>query len=267
MERELSRPYAIHSDTECQRLERQAILARLPDHLSFISVPPHARILDAGCGSGSMARLLASANPTSRIVGVDVRHDYVAFARERAVQEGLTNVGFQQGDIFHLPFPDATFDVVWSKYVLQWVKEPHLAIAEFRRVGKAGAFIVCANFDGFAVTHWPEDPVLQPVLERVFRSLVDPFIGRKMAPMFKAAGLAGIKVDFEPDRLFTNIGAIDPERRRNWVEQLAAARSYIVEIIGGEAQADNLVSTFLAYQDRADTCSYTALYFVRGSVP
>ena len=143
MESELSRPYAIHSATECERLERQAILARLPDHLSFISVPPHARILDAGCGSGSMARLLASANPTSRIVGVDVRHDYVAFARERAAREGLTNIEFQQGDIFHLPFPDASFDVVWSKYVLQWVKEPHLAIAEFRRVSKAGVRRMC----------------------------------------------------------------------------------------------------------------------------
>jgi ubiquinone/menaquinone biosynthesis C-methylase UbiE len=214
-----------------------------------------------------MARLLASAHPTARIVGVDVRHDYVAFARERAAQEGLTNIEFQQGDIFDLPFPDASFDVVWSKYVLQWVKEPHLAIAEFRRVSKAGGFIICANFDGFAVTHWPEDPALQPLLDRIFRGLVDPFVGRKMAPMFKAAGLADIKVDFEPDRLFTVIGAIDAERRRNWVEQLTAARPYIVKIIGGEAQADNFVSAFLAYQDRADRCSYTALYFVGGTVP
>jgi hypothetical protein len=69
--------------------------------------------------------------------------------------------------------------------MLQWVKEPHLAIAEFGRVSKAGATVVCANFDGFAVTHWPEDPVLQPVLERVFSGLVDPFVGRKMAPMFR----------------------------------------------------------------------------------
>ena len=85
--------------------------------------------------------------------------------------------------------------------------------------------------------------------------------------MFKAAGLVDIKVDFEPDRIFTVIGSIDPERRRNLVEQLTAARSYIGKIIGGEAQADNFINAFLAYEDRADTCSYTALYFVRGTVP
>ena len=214
-----------------------------------------------------MARLFASKHPDAEVVGVDLRADYVAYARSRAEREGLKNIAFQEGDIFHLPFPDAAFDVVWSKYVLQWVKEPRAAVAEFRRVTKQGGDVVCCNFDGFAVTHWPEDPALQPTLEYVFPRLVDPFIGRKMAPMFMDAGLIDIKLDFEPDRLFTTIGAIDPERRRNWVEQLKAAQPYIVQILGHERQADEFIDAFLAYQDRPDTCSYTALYFVRGIAP
>jgi ubiquinone/menaquinone biosynthesis C-methylase UbiE len=126
-----SRPYAIHSTTECDRLERQAMLAGSADHLSHVPVPSHAHILDAGCGSGSMSRLLASTHPDAKVVGIDVRSDYVAYARERAAQEGLNSVEFREGDIFHLPFSDAEFDVVWSKYVLQWVKEPQLAIEGF----------------------------------------------------------------------------------------------------------------------------------------
>lgn len=264
---ERSRPYAIHSAGECERLESQAALAGLPEHLRFVQVPTGARILDAGCGSGSMARLLAAAHPDAHVVGVDIREDYVEFASKRAAQEALQNVEFQPGNIFHLPFAEASFDVVWSKYVLQWVGDPHLAIAEFRRVTRPGGLVVCANFDGFAVTHWPVDPVLQPKLEEVFAQLVDPFIGRKMAPMFMDAGLVVGEVVFEPDRLYTIIGAIDPERRRNWAEQLAAARRYIAKILGGERQADQFVEAFLAYQDRSDTGSYTALYFVCGTVP
>ena len=61
-------------------------------------------------------------------------------------------------------------------------------------------------------------------MERVFPVLVDPFIGRKMASLFALAGLVDLAVHFEPDRLYTVVGRIDPERRRNWVEQLAAAR-------------------------------------------
>jgi ubiquinone/menaquinone biosynthesis C-methylase UbiE len=121
---EHSRPYAIHSAVECDRLERQAALAGLPDHLCFVPIPVQAHILDAGCGTGSMARLLATTHRDAQVVGIDLRADYVAYAAERASEEGLHNIEFRQGDIFSLPFADATFDVVWSKYVLQWVKEP-----------------------------------------------------------------------------------------------------------------------------------------------
>jgi SAM-dependent methyltransferase len=262
-----SRPYAIHSAVECERLERQAALVGLRDHLRFVRIPSQARILDAGCGTGSMARLLAATHRDAQVVGIDVRADYIAYAAERANQEDLRKIEFRQGDVFSLPFADSTFDVVWSKYVFQWLKEPHRAITEFRRVTKRGGVVVCANFDGFAMTHWPEDPMLQPQLKEVVPQLVDPFIGRKMAPMFMGAGLVDVKVDFEPDRLFTIIGAIDPDRRQNFADQLSAARSYITTILGGEYKADQFATAFLRYYDNPETCSYTTLYFVRGTVP
>jgi 2-polyprenyl-3-methyl-5-hydroxy-6-metoxy-1,4-benzoquinol methylase len=101
---EYSRPYAIHSSTECERLEKQAALAGLPDHLRFVPVPPQARILDAGCGSGSMTRLLASTHRDAHVVGIDLRADYISYARERASQEGLHNIEFQR-----TPPPRAAF--------------------------------------------------------------------------------------------------------------------------------------------------------------
>jgi hypothetical protein len=74
-----------------------------------------------------------------------------------------------------------------------------------------------------------------------------------------------VAVHFEPDRLFTIVGQIDAERRRNWVEQLTAARPHIARILGGERAADKFVEAFLGFQDRPDTSSYTALFFVRGT--
>jgi SAM-dependent methyltransferase len=213
-----------------------------------------------------MARLLAAKHPEARVVGVDLNLDYLAYARKRAQSEHLGNLTFEPGDIFQLPFPDASFDLIWSKYVLQWTKDPALAVAEFRRVTKPGGSVVCCNFDGFALTHWPEDPGLQGDAERVFSALVDPFVGRKMAALFSQAGLKDIAVHFEPDRLFTVVGQIDKERRLNWVEQLTAARRHIVRIMGGEHEADAFVEAFLHFNDRPDTSSYTALYFVRGTV-
>lgn len=263
-----SRLYAIHSDSECDRLERQAILAGLAEHLVRLAgLPPLTSILDVGCGSGSMARLLAAKYPGARVVGIDVRADYIAYAREHAHVEGLNNLTFEQGDIFHLPFVDGAFDLVWSKYLLQWLKDPAPAVAELRRVTSPGGSVICCNFDGFAVTHWPEDPELQGAAEHVFSELVDPFIGRKTASLFAQAGLTDLAVHFEPDRIYTIVGQIDAERRRNWAEQLTAARPHIARILGDEGVADKFVEAFLSFQDRPDTSSYTALFFVRGTVP
>jgi SAM-dependent methyltransferase len=228
------RIYAIHSDGECERLEAQALLAGVSDHVIHVPAQPGMRILDAGCGSGSMAREIAKAASGSTVLGIDLRDKYVDYARRRAQAEGLQNLTFEAGDVRALPFPDGAFDIVWTKYLLQWVAEPMRAVRKFARVRRPGGVLVTANFDGFAVTHEPPDPAIQPMTEFVFGGLVDPFIGRKMAGMCRAAGLIDIDVKMEVDRVFTVIGKIDPDRRHNWEIQLSAARDRIAELLGSQ---------------------------------
>jgi ubiquinone/menaquinone biosynthesis C-methylase UbiE len=106
------RQYAIHSDRECDRLERQAVLAGLENHLPHVPVPAAARILDAGCDSGAMTRCFGSHYADASVIGVDIRDDYVSYARGRAAKDALQNVEFRQGSVFNLPFANASFDVV-----------------------------------------------------------------------------------------------------------------------------------------------------------
>jgi ubiquinone/menaquinone biosynthesis C-methylase UbiE len=101
--------------------------------------------------------LAGGKTPRCAVVGVDLRSD----ARERVRGERLDNPKFEQGDISNLQFRDGAFDLVWSKYVLQWLKDPAPAVAELRRVTAPGGSVICSSFDGFAVTHWPEDPMVQ----------------------------------------------------------------------------------------------------------
>src|SRR5207344_2523466 len=79
-------------------------------------------------------------------------------------------------------------------------------------------------------------------------------------PHLPQAGLTDLAVHFEPDRLFTNVGQIDPERRRNWMEQLTPARPHIARIMGDEGLADQFVDAFLSFQGRPVTSSYTTLF-------
>jgi ubiquinone/menaquinone biosynthesis C-methylase UbiE len=261
---EQSLPYVIHSDEECERLELQARLANIQGHLRHLPVSPNSRVLDVGCGSGSMSRLIARSFPQAEVIGVDVREQYLDFARARARDEGIRNLTFQSGDVFALPFPDASFDLVWSKYLLQWLREPRNALAEMKRVTKPGGFVVSCDYVGFGVEHYPTAPDFAREISDVMAALVDVNIGRKVAPFMISLGFREVSVEMETDTLFTVIGSIDAERRQNWQTQFQAAHPHIAQIVGSEAKADALIDRFLAHYDDPATCSYTALYFTRG---
>jgi len=263
---EYSLPYVIDSDEECERLEKQAQLARIEGHLRHLPITAGARVLDAGCGSGSMARLIARSFPEVDVVGVDLRQQYLDFAEVLARSEKISNVSFRRGDIFNLPFSDGSFDVVWTKYVLQWVKLPKNALAELKRVTKPGGSVVSCDYVGFGTKHYPTASDLDADLRKVIGALVDCDIGRKVAPFMIALGFRDVAVDVETDRLFTVIGRIDPDRRWNWEKQLQAAHSHIAQILGSRAAADRLGERLLSHYDDPATCSFTELYFTRGRV-
>jgi len=262
-----SRPYAIHSNEECERLELQARLAKINGHLKYVSVPSGGRVLDVGCGSGSMSRLIARSFPSAEVVGVDLRRQYLDFAEDRAREEKLKNLTFRQADVFALPFADASFDVVWTKYLLQWLNEPRFALAELKRITGPGGLVVSCDFVGFAIDHFPASPEFSRRVREVMAGIVDSDVGRKVAPYMLSLGFQDVHVEMETDTIYTVIGKIDPQRRWNWEKQWEAARSQLVKIVGSEGEAKEFIDSFLAYQDDPATCSFTGLNFTWGRVP
>ncbi|KAJ9365695.1 methyltransferase type 11 [Paecilomyces variotii] len=113
---------------------------------------PSMRVLDVGCGPGTIScDLAANYLPRGHVTGVDASVDCVEKAAENAQQRGIENISFTTGDIFNLPFPDNTFDVVHEHQVLQHIYDPAAAIEEMRRVAKPGGLVACREsiMDGF----------------------------------------------------------------------------------------------------------------------
>ena len=76
--------------------------------------------------------------PSGQVIGIDMEPSQVEAARLWAGERGVQNVRFETGNIFALPFPDASFDAVFSFTVLEHVKDPLRAMRVMRCVLKPG---------------------------------------------------------------------------------------------------------------------------------
>jgi SAM-dependent methyltransferase len=107
---------------------------------SRIFLGPHSSVLDIGTSTGATALELSRLTSCS-VVGIDVNEESLAESRRRAQQLGLTRVRFEQADARSLPFPDASFDLVFCGNVTSLIAEPERAVAEYRRVTRFGGHL------------------------------------------------------------------------------------------------------------------------------
>jgi SAM-dependent methyltransferase len=97
---------------------------------------PGMRVLDCGCGPGSISADLATLVAPGEVIGIDIEPGQLEVARALAGDRGVDNVTFQLGDIYDLPFLEASFDAVFAHTVVEHLAEPRVAFAAVRRVLK-----------------------------------------------------------------------------------------------------------------------------------
>lgn len=115
-----------------------------PLFIGFAGVRDGQRILDVGCGTGSLSRALLASGRTIDVVGVDPTASYLSFAREAIP---AARVQFQLGAAEALPFANGTFDVVLSLLVLQDITNPDRALLEMARVTRRGGTVAACQWD------------------------------------------------------------------------------------------------------------------------
>jgi ubiquinone/menaquinone biosynthesis C-methylase UbiE len=152
-----------------------------PVHRSAIralQLPSGSRGLDAGCGIGLQALLLAeTVGPAGHITGLDLSPELLGCARGMVESAGLSErISFQEGDVRELPFDDETFDWAWSADCVGYGPqlEPLPMVKELARVVKPGGTV--------AILAWSSQMLLPgfPLLEarlNATSSGIAPFAG------------------------------------------------------------------------------------------
>jgi ubiquinone/menaquinone biosynthesis C-methylase UbiE len=101
-------------------------------------------ILDVGCGTGSLTRVLLESARVKSIVGVDLADIYLESARQTIRDPRAT---FKTGDATSLPFEDNSFDRAFAVLVLHFVPEAKKAVSEMRRVVRSGGVVAATVWD------------------------------------------------------------------------------------------------------------------------
>ena len=168
---------------------------------------PGMRVLDVGCGPGTISTGLARAVAPGEVHGVDMEASQVELARSVAEAEGVENAHFRVADAVALPFEDGSFDAVHFHNVLVHVPDTGAALAEAKRVLKPGGVIGCREIvPGSCFAH-PTFGVLGQTWETMADLLAaddgHPLMGRELKTHLAEAGFANARITFS----FTVYGA------------------------------------------------------------
>jgi SAM-dependent methyltransferase len=182
---------------ENERLQDQA--GTLVDLLHFdTSYPPGTAVLEAGCGVGAQTITLAQRSPDARFTSVDVSAESLARAKKTTDAAGLSNVMFQQADIFALPFAAESFDHVFVCFVLEHLSRPVEALVILNRLLRPGGTMTVIEGDHGSTYFHPDSnaghQAIQCLVKLQRLAGGNALIGRQLYPLMVEARLEAVHV-------------------------------------------------------------------------
>ena len=142
-----------HSELILDQFTRQAVKfatapaikdeAALRLVVDFSGAGPEDTVLDVACGPGLV--VVAFARVVKHATGIDITPAMLERATLHAAEQGVSNVTWRQGDVLPLPYPDASFSMVTSRFAFHHIEDPAAALVEMARVCAPGGRIVVVD--------------------------------------------------------------------------------------------------------------------------
>ena len=181
-------------------------------HAAFFTpiLHPGMRVLDCGCGPGTITLDLAKLVSPGQIFGIDLELTQVRFAQHFSNQL-QANATFSVASIYALPFLDGQFDAVFAHALLEHLREPRRALLEMKRVLRHSGFVGIRSPDWAGWLFYPQSPLLDQACH-LFKQMQianggDPHVGRALKGLLRESGFSEISISasyeiFEPPAHF-----------------------------------------------------------------
>lgn len=209
------------------------------------ALPAGSQGLDAGCGIGLQALLLAEAvGPHGHITGIDILPELLAYGEAIAAKAGLADrVTFRAGDVGRLPFPGDSFDWAWSADCIGYpAGELALLLTELIRVVKPGGKVFLLGWSSQQLL--PGYPLLETRLNATCSGYIPFLKGKSPDVNFTRALSSFRKLGLENARAQTFTGDIQAPLRD---DQRTALLS-LFEMLWGEPQPEVSAEDWAEYK-------------------
>lgn len=159
------------------------------------------RVVDLGCGTGTLAVMLKESQPRAEVVALDGDPEVLARARTKAAKAGAA-IAFDEGMAYDLPYPDGSFDAVVASLMLHHLvrEQRKRALSEVARILRLGGAFHVADFGV------PQNALMRSLAQvsGLLEETADGVEGR-LPGMFRAAGLVRVE---ETAHFATPLGSI-----------------------------------------------------------
>jgi SAM-dependent methyltransferase len=188
----------IHGTAASEQM-RLAALNRLTNgpFIKFLGIRPGMQVLEVGSGLGILAAEVAAAADGVQVLGVERSPEQLASAVM------ASGVRFISGDAHALELDDASFDLVYCRYLLEHVNRPEQVLAEMRRVARPGGRVAAMENDISLVRIDPPCPAFAVIWKTfaVYQEQLggDGYVGRRLFRLFRQAGFRDIELSVQPE--------------------------------------------------------------------
>ena len=201
-----------YSSQTVQRLQKRSAAKEAGFLLPHLSAG--MRLLDCGCGPGSISIGLAEAVAPGQVVGVDIEPNQYRSAWSQAIESRGTNLRFAIADVYRLPFAANAFDAAFLHNVLSHLRRPLEVLKGIYRLLSPGGVIGISHPDFSGQLISPSDPLLDRGHELYWRLVEhnggNPAIGKHQRALLHEAGFVRV----EAVAKYSTVGTQDGVRAR-----------------------------------------------------
>lgn len=178
---------------------RLMLMRTAAKHAAFFTpfLRPGMRLLDCGCGPGTITIDLANLVAPGQVVGIDLETAQLRSALDRGRQRQI-NVSFGVASIYALPFSDGYFDAVFAHALFEHLREPVKALLEMRRVLRSSGLVGVRSPDWAGWLVYPPNPLIEQAFQEFKKIQIanggNPHVGRALKAFLRESGFSNVSL-------------------------------------------------------------------------